>query len=97
MIAHLWKCLELLTPSIRRQWVGLIPLAVIAAGLEAAGAAAVFCLLSIIKAPERLADFPLLMTLFEVSPWSDAKTFGLVKCWYSTKPRQPWTIRPKRS
>lgn len=42
------RCLGFLEPSERKKWAALIPLAVIAAGLEAAGAALIFSLVRVI-------------------------------------------------
>ncbi len=52
----LGRCLTLLEPKERRRWTLLIPLALAAAGLEAAGAVLIFTLIRFISAPESLAD-----------------------------------------
>lgn len=80
MVTNLRKCLDLLPSHRRWPWGGLIPLALIAAGLEAAGAAAVFTVITIINNPDRLADLPLVAALFNASPWHDEQTFTLVFC-----------------
>ncbi len=50
------RCLSLLQPAERRRWGLLIPLALLAAGLEAGGAVLIFTLIRYIAAPETLSD-----------------------------------------
>src|SRR5262249_22712479 len=48
MLTHVRKCLDLLPARLRWQWVALVPLAILAAGLEAFGAIAVFALVALV-------------------------------------------------
>lgn len=50
------RCLSLLRPQERRRWGLLIPLGLVAAGLEAGGAVLIFTLIRYIAAPETLSD-----------------------------------------
>ena len=50
------RCVALLDPHERRRWTLLVPLALVAAGMEATGAALIFTLIRYISAPESLAD-----------------------------------------
>lgn len=49
MIKTIRRCLTFLAPAMKRRWVLLVPLAVIAAGLEISGAAIVFGLINLIN------------------------------------------------
>ncbi len=58
----------------RRQWAGLVPLAVLAAGVETVGAAAVFGLIKIISNPDSAKDLPLASGLYAALPRHDRQT-----------------------
>ena len=59
MIAHVRKCLAFLPARLRWRWAAQLPLALIAAGLETIGAAAVFFLIKVVSDPSRIAELPL--------------------------------------
>jgi ABC-type multidrug transport system fused ATPase/permease subunit len=50
------RCLGLLEGGERRRWAMLLPLALLAAGMEAAGAALIFTLIRFISAPDSLSE-----------------------------------------
>src|SRR5690349_13634841 len=59
MIAHVRKCLAFLPARLRWRWAAQLPLAIVAAGLETVGAAAVFFLIKVVSDPSRIAELPL--------------------------------------
>src|SRR5262245_22595545 len=77
MIATLRKCLTFLSPRMRWRWAGLIPLAVVAALLEASGAAVAFTLIKIISNPSQVFALPVVSTITKVLPWRDGKAMIL--------------------
>ena len=73
MIAQVRKCLKFLSPRMRLRWALLIPLAIVAAVMEALGAAAVFFLIKIVSDPSRLFELPIVSAIFSSLPWRDDK------------------------
>lgn len=61
------RCVRLLGPAERRRWALLLPFTLLAALLEAGGAALIFTLIRFISAPESLADNP---WMTRVRQWS---------------------------
>jgi ATP-binding cassette subfamily C protein len=59
MIAHVRKCFAFLPARLRWRWAAQLPLALVAAGLETVGAAAVFFLIKVVSDPSRIAELPL--------------------------------------
>lgn len=59
MIAHIRRCLAFLPARLRWRWAAQLPLALVAAGLETVGAAAVFFLIKVVSDPSRIAELPL--------------------------------------
>lgn len=55
-LRSLRRCVSLLDHKERKRWLLLLPLALVAASMEAAGAALIFTLIRYISAPESLAD-----------------------------------------
>ena len=60
LFTDLRRCLALLTPGERWRWAGLVPLAVLTAGVEALSAAAVFVLVQILHDPRAAAAGPMI-------------------------------------
>ncbi|HUI27778.1 MAG TPA: ABC transporter ATP-binding protein [Candidatus Kryptonia bacterium] len=58
MFASLRQCLALLPARQRWRWAALIPLAIVAAALEALGTAAVFALIKVVGDPAHAATLP---------------------------------------
>jgi len=58
---------------MRWQWVGLVPLAVVGALLEAIGAVAVFALIKIINDPSQIARLPVVSTFYAFLPWHEGR------------------------
>jgi ATP-binding cassette, subfamily B, bacterial PglK len=73
MLAALKKCLLLLTPRQRWQWVGLIPLTIAVAVMEALGAAMVLWFIKLISVPSQFAALPIIGALYQVFPWRDGQ------------------------
>src|SRR5438876_598620 len=73
MLAVLKKCLMLLTPRERWQWLGLIPLTIAGAVMEALGAAMVLWSLKMISVPSQFAELPIGRVLYQVLPWRDGQ------------------------
>lgn len=69
MMRGVRRCLALLALAERRRWAMLFPLALLAAALEATGAAAVFGLVALIGDPSRVTALPLPQAL-AVGTWS---------------------------
>lgn len=63
MLGRIRKCLDLLTPRERWRWAALIPLAIVAAALEAIGAAAVLALIQLVSDPAHAATLPVISTV----------------------------------
>jgi ATP-binding cassette subfamily C protein len=59
--------LELLSPRERWRWAALVPLAIVAAGLEALGAAAVFALIKLVGDPAHGGGLPILSSLADAN------------------------------
>ncbi len=59
MIQQVRKCLAFLSPRLRWRWAAQLPVALLAAALEAVGAAAVFFLIKIVSDPSRIVELPL--------------------------------------
>jgi len=68
------RCLAMLTPALRRRWLALTPLALVAAMLESVGAAAVFGLIQIVAEPARAATVPLAGAVLARLPAGDPAT-----------------------
>lgn len=60
MINTIWKSVALLDPAIRRRWLALSAMGVIAAALETSGTAIVFGVISLIGNPAKVADVPVI-------------------------------------
>ena len=73
LFATIQKCLSLLPAAIRWQWVGLVPLAVLAAAMETAGAAAVFALIKIVSEPSAASTMPLAGQISELLSGRDSR------------------------
>jgi ATP-binding cassette, subfamily B, bacterial PglK len=73
MLAALKKCLVFLTPRERWQWVGLVPLTIAVAVMEALGAAMVLWFIKIINAPSHIAELPMVRAMYRVFPWRDGQ------------------------
>lgn len=69
MFSTIQKCLGLLDPAMRRQWVGLLPLTIVTAVLETGGAVTVFLLVKIVNAPAQASALPFVPTLAAWLPW----------------------------
>jgi ABC-type multidrug transport system fused ATPase/permease subunit len=69
MLHDVRRCLTLLSANLRRQWLGLVPLALLSAGLEMLGAAAIFALIAIIGNPARAAELPVASFVYRRLPW----------------------------
>jgi len=63
MLRDLARCLSLVDPHLRWRWRLLVPLGVVAAAVEAVGAAAVFGLLTVVMEPSRAATLPVFSTV----------------------------------
>jgi ATP-binding cassette subfamily C protein len=54
------RAFSLLAPRLRRRWLGLVPLALLIAGLEGLGTLLVFALLRLVVDPSAIGDLPVL-------------------------------------
>lgn len=82
--------LGLLTPRERARWAGLVPLALLAAAMEASGAAVVFGLIKILGDPTQASHLPIASAIYRALPWHDNKSVVLsftvlVACFYVSK------------
>lgn len=81
LAARARQCWELVPPSQRRRWLALLPLAAVAAGLEAVGAGAVFALLGLLQDPETALarpPFPALRAALGIEDeWAAVQVFTL--------------------
>lgn len=77
MLRTLITGFRLLTPAERVRWMGLVPLAVLGAALEALGAAAVFVLVKMLSAPEQAASLPVVSSIAPFLPWHDPGAVAL--------------------
>ena len=68
MLTTLKQCLVLLTPQERWQWLGMVPLMLVVAGLESVAAALVFGLIQSFNDPTQTAHIPALAALSQVLP-----------------------------
>jgi ATP-binding cassette, subfamily B, bacterial PglK len=73
MLSTVRKCLVLLSARERWRWAGLIPLAMLSAVMEAAGAGAVFGLIKIISDPAQASVLPVTSALYPLLPRQDAQ------------------------
>ena len=67
MLTRIRRCLELLSRRERWRWAALVPLALVAAGLEAIGATAVFALIKLVGDPSHGGGLPILSSLADAS------------------------------
>ncbi len=56
MYDELSKCIVFLSPRMRVQWLGLIPISVVKAALEALSATCVFALISLVNDPAKAGE-----------------------------------------
>lgn len=59
----------LLPPGLRRRWLWLVPVSIVAALAEALGAAAVFALIAVLGDPASTRDMPVIGRLLGQLPW----------------------------
>jgi ATP-binding cassette subfamily C protein len=89
MLRTLRKAIYFLAAEQRRAWLGLVPLGVATAAMEAVGAAAVFALISLIDKPTELEAIPLVAALADVTVgwgFNPIISFAaLVGCFYLAK------------
>ena len=69
MLTHLKKCTAMVPPETRRQWAALVPLILLTAAAESAGAAVVYGLVKIVADPSRVIEVPVAATIAARLPW----------------------------
>ncbi len=74
------RCIQLLDKTERRRWAGLIPLTLLAAGMEIVGAALIFTLISVISDPAQTSQMRFTRFLLERMAGGDTQTFVLYYC-----------------
>ncbi len=78
MIASIRKILGMLSPSMRRRWLWMIPLTVTAALVEACGAAAVYALIKLLGDPAAGLRLPVVGPLLRQLPWHGDRQIVLI-------------------
>jgi ATP-binding cassette subfamily C protein len=78
MLDDFSKCFTLLSPALRRRWIWLIPLGVLAAAAEAVGAAAIFLFLQVIADPDAIETLPVVSAFTPLTPRLDDRTMIVV-------------------
>src|SRR5262245_7993189 len=68
MVTTLKQCLVLLTPQERWQWLGMVPLMLVVAGLESVAAVLVFGLIQSFNDPTQTAHMPVIGALSQALP-----------------------------
>lgn len=77
MLTTLRTCVGLLSPRVRWRWMGLIPLVLAAALMEACGAAAVFALIKVMSDPSQVSTLPVVSLLYAALPWHGERAIVL--------------------
>ncbi len=71
MLTHLKKCAAMVPREMRLQWGSVVPLILLTAATESAGAAVVYALVKIVADPSRVAEIPVAATIAAWLPWQD--------------------------
>ena len=74
MLLTLKRCLALIPPGLRWRWAALVPLLLLTATLEMAGAAAVYGLIRVLVEPGEARTLPVVGALFRALPPLDDRT-----------------------
>ena len=69
MLTYLNKCTAMVPREMRRQWAALVPLILLVAAAESAGAAVVYGLVKIVADPSRVVEVPVAATIAAQLPW----------------------------
>jgi ATP-binding cassette, subfamily B, bacterial PglK len=90
MFATLRKCVEMLSPALRRRWLVLVPLAFVTSGAEVGAASAIFVLLGVLTSPTQAMHVPWVASLVSWLPRQDGpgivlQLTGLVSLYYIAK------------
>jgi ATP-binding cassette subfamily C protein len=78
MLATIRTALHLLAPGARRSWFALVPLALLAAGAEAATAGGLLALITVVGEPARVHTLPVVGRLAALLPGADDRTLVLL-------------------
>jgi ABC-type multidrug transport system fused ATPase/permease subunit len=78
MYDELSKCIIFLSPRMRAQWFGLIPISVVKAALEALSATCVFALISLVNDPAKASETKAAEWLQKVFPSTSAMDMALL-------------------
>lgn len=90
MLRCLRRCFSLLPWHLRGWWLALVPLSVVSAAGEAAGAGAVYLLIEVLSDPARAAELPVVSSIVRFLPRADTTVLvlwltGLVAAFYLLK------------
>jgi len=70
MYGYFRRCAALIAPRLRRRWLALLPLVVLAAAFEASGTAAIFALVRVVADPQTIDTVPVLAKMATWLPHS---------------------------